>query len=154
MAQNPPLAKPGLMTLIHQPFLGRTRLVSINSAFTEKLSIAKKWCVSAYARFLLPGRWIIPTAVAVSSRSRSALTRSRSRFPPKLRTLKLALMGLSPGLGPGRNAMAIWQDLVSEYGFASSSQSVQRFVRKRRGVQTPDARVVIVTATGQEAQVD
>jgi transposase len=58
------------------------------------------------------------------------------------------------GLSRGRNAMAIWQDLVSEYGFASSYQSVQRFVRKRRGTQTPDARVVIVTAAGQEAQVD
>ncbi len=58
------------------------------------------------------------------------------------------------GISRGRNAMAIWQDLVSEYGFASSYQSVQRFVRKRRGVQTPDARVAIVTAAGQEAQVD
>jgi transposase len=58
------------------------------------------------------------------------------------------------GLSRGRNAMAIWQDLVSEYGFASSYQSVQRFVRKRRGTQTPEARVVIVTAPGQEAQVD
>jgi len=45
--------------------------------------------------------------------------------------------------------MAIWQDLVSEYGFASSYQSVQRFVRKRRGTQTPEARVVIVTAAGR-----
>jgi len=58
------------------------------------------------------------------------------------------------GINRGRNAMAIWQDLVSEYGFASSYQSVQRFVRKRRGTQTPEARVVIVTAAGQEAQVD
>jgi transposase len=58
------------------------------------------------------------------------------------------------GLSRGRNARAIWQDLVCEYGFASSYQSVQRFVRKRRGSQTPEARVVIVTAPGQEAQVD
>jgi transposase len=58
------------------------------------------------------------------------------------------------GLNRGRNARAIWQDLVSEYGFTSSYQSVQRFVRKRRGAQTPEARVVIVTAAGQEAQVD
>ena len=58
------------------------------------------------------------------------------------------------GINRGRNARAIWQDLVSEYGFASSYQSVQRFVRKRRGTQTPEARVVIVTAAGQEAQVD
>jgi len=58
------------------------------------------------------------------------------------------------GINRGRNARAIWQDLVSEYGFASSYQSVQRFVRKRRGAQRPEARVVIVTAAGQEAQVD
>src|SRR3974390_1323574 len=58
------------------------------------------------------------------------------------------------GLSRGRNAVAIYQDLVSEYGFASSYQSVQRFVRRRRGTQTPEARVVIVTAAGQEAQVD
>jgi hypothetical protein len=58
------------------------------------------------------------------------------------------------GLSRGRNAMAIWQDLVEQYDFASSYQSVQRFVRKLRGSQTPEARVVIVTAPGQEAQVD
>jgi len=50
--------------------------------------------------------------------------------------------------------VAIYQDLVDEYSFASSYQSVQRFVRKLRGAQTPEARVVIVTAPGQEAQVD
>ena len=58
------------------------------------------------------------------------------------------------GLSRGRNAVAIWQNLVDEYGFASSYQSMQRFVRKLRGAQTPEARVVIVTAPGQEAQVD
>ena len=58
------------------------------------------------------------------------------------------------GLSRGRNAVAIYQDLVDEYSFASSYQSVQRFVRKLRGAQTPEARVVIVTAPGQEAQVD
>jgi transposase len=58
------------------------------------------------------------------------------------------------GLSRGRNAVAIYQDLVDEYSFASSYQSVQRFVRKLRGTQTPEARVVIVTAPGQEAQVD
>jgi transposase len=58
------------------------------------------------------------------------------------------------GLRRGRNAVAIYQDLVDEYSFASSYQSVQRFVRKLRGAQTPEARVVIVTAPGQEAQVD
>jgi transposase len=58
------------------------------------------------------------------------------------------------GLSRGRNARAIWQDLVSEYGFTSSYQSVQRLVRKLRGSQVPQARAVIVTAPGEEAQVD
>jgi transposase len=61
---------------------------------------------------------------------------------------------IEQGLSRGRNAVAIYQDLVDEYSFASSYQSVQRFVRKLRGAQTPEARVVIVTAPGQEAQVD
>ena len=58
------------------------------------------------------------------------------------------------GLSRGRNAVAIYQDLVDEYSFANSYQSVQRFVRKLRGAQAPEARAVIVTAPGQEAQVD
>jgi transposase len=58
------------------------------------------------------------------------------------------------GLSRGRNAMAIWQDLVSFHGFTSRYPSVKRFVRQRRGTQTPSARVVIETAVGEEAQVD
>jgi transposase len=58
------------------------------------------------------------------------------------------------GLARGRNAMAIWQDLVSQSGFSSGYQSVERFVRKLRGTQIPQARVVIVTAPSEEAQVD
>jgi transposase len=58
------------------------------------------------------------------------------------------------GLARGRNAMAIWQDLVSESGFASGYQSVRRFACKLRGVQIPQAHPVIVTAPGEEAQVD
>ena len=50
--------------------------------------------------------------------------------------------------------MAIWQDLVDEYGFASSYQSVQRFVSKLRGTERPEARAMITTAPGQEAQLD
>jgi transposase len=58
------------------------------------------------------------------------------------------------GLSRGRNAMAIWQDLVSDYGFASSYQSVKRYIHKRRGSQLPQAMAVILTAPGEEAQVD
>ncbi|MDQ3666510.1 MAG: IS21 family transposase, partial [Acidobacteriota bacterium] len=58
------------------------------------------------------------------------------------------------GLNRGRNAMAIWQDLVTEHGFERSYQSVKRFVNKLRPVELLQARPVIVTAPGEEAQVD
>jgi transposase len=58
------------------------------------------------------------------------------------------------GIARGRNAVAIWQDLVCEHGFTSGYQSVKRFVRRLRGIQTPEAHPVIVTEPGQEAQVD
>jgi hypothetical protein len=41
------------------------------------------------------------------------------------------------GLSRGRNAMTIWLDLVSDYGFASGYQTVKRFIRKFRGSQLP-----------------
>lgn len=56
--------------------------------------------------------------------------------------------------GRGRNAVAIWQDLVDDHGFGGGYASVKRFVRKLRGETTPEARVVITTAPGEEAQVD
>jgi transposase len=58
------------------------------------------------------------------------------------------------GLSRGRNAMAIWQDLVDSQGFTAGYQSVKRFINKLRGSATPEARVVIETAPGEEAQVD
>lgn len=58
------------------------------------------------------------------------------------------------GLSRGRNAMAIWQDLVDDHGFTGRYNSVKRFVRKQRGATSPEARVVIETAPGEEAQVD
>jgi transposase len=54
----------------------------------------------------------------------------------------------------GRNAKGIWQDLVDGYGFTGAYQSVKRFIRKLRGSQAPEARVVIETAAGEECQVD
>src|SRR5262249_52807233 len=58
------------------------------------------------------------------------------------------------GLGRGRNAMAIWQDLVDEHGFRGAYTSVRRFVARIRGAHVPEARNVIVTPPGEEAQVD
>jgi transposase len=57
-------------------------------------------------------------------------------------------------LSRDRNAVAIWQDLVSESGFRGGYQTVKRFVRKLRGNQPLQPRAVILTAPGEEAQVD
>ena len=44
------------------------------------------------------------------------------------------------GLSRGRNAMAIWQDLVSDSGFRGGYQTVKRFVRKLRRNRPPPRR--------------
>jgi transposase len=54
----------------------------------------------------------------------------------------------------GRNAMAIYQDLVDDHGFAARYASVRRFVATLRANTAVDAHVVITTAPGEEAQVD
>jgi transposase len=72
---------------------------------------------------------------------------SASACGPYRDAIELALSG-------GRNAMAIWQDLVDVYGFAAGYQSVRRFVTKLRGKQPPVACAVIETAPGEELQVD
>jgi transposase len=58
------------------------------------------------------------------------------------------------GLSRGRNAMAIWQDLVDTRGFTGGYQSVKRFVRKLAGGASKEACGVIETTVGEEAQVD
>ncbi len=57
-------------------------------------------------------------------------------------------------LGKGRNAKAIYQDLVDDHGFTGRYQSVKRFVRQLIGRPGPAARAVIATSPGEESQVD
>lgn len=61
---------------------------------------------------------------------------------------------IQESLGRGRNATAIWQDLVTEYSFPHSYQSVKRFVNKLHPPELKPARAVIITEPGEEAQVD
>ena len=61
---------------------------------------------------------------------------------------------IAEALGVGRNAMAIWQDLVDDHRFPAQYASVKRFVAALRAETSPEARVVITTAPGEEAQVD
>ena len=57
-------------------------------------------------------------------------------------------------LARGRNAVAIWQELVDEHGFPARYASVKRFVVRLNGQQVKEARAVITTGPGEEAQVD
>jgi transposase len=57
-------------------------------------------------------------------------------------------------LSKGRNAKAIFQDLVDDHGFRSSYQSVKRFVHRLPGSAMPRACAVILTPPGEETQVD
>ena len=57
-------------------------------------------------------------------------------------------------LARGCDAMAIWRDFVDGHGFPARYASVRRFVAKRRGPRPVEAHPVIVTAPGEEGQVD
>ena len=60
---------------------------------------------------------------------------------------------IARALERGRNAMAIWQDLVDAHGFSARYSSVRRFVQTLRHT-TPEPHAVITTAPGEESQVD
>jgi transposase len=61
---------------------------------------------------------------------------------------------IQESLDRGRNATAIYQDLVTDFGFPHSYQSVKRFVNKLQPPELKPARAVIITEPGEEAQVD
>ncbi len=61
---------------------------------------------------------------------------------------------IEDALSRGRIAKAIWQDLVTQHGYTAKYASVGRFVRKLRGSRVKEPHAVIVTAPGEEAQVD
>ncbi len=57
-------------------------------------------------------------------------------------------------LARGRDAMAIYRDLVDDHGFPAQYASVRRFVLTLRGRLPAEAHPVIVTGPGEEGQVD
>jgi hypothetical protein len=52
----------------------------------------------------------------------------------------------------GRNAQAIYQDLVEQYGFEAKYNSVKRFARRLR-VRDPERFDVLESEPGEEAQL-
>ena len=77
-----------------------------------------------------------------------------SRKPPTPSTCETYRERIEQDLARGRNGKAIWQDLVSENGFSGSYQAVKRFIQKLRGPRRPKPAGIILTAPGEEAQVD
>jgi transposase len=61
---------------------------------------------------------------------------------------------IAEALARGRNAVAIWQDLVDDHGFPARYASVRRFVLTLRGGTPAEARGVITTSPGEEGQTD
>src|SRR5713101_1481653 len=108
-----------------------------------------------------PGTWppkpATTTGVSTDPASKPATTAGVSTDPgraPSASACEPFRELIAEALSRGRNAKAIWQDLVDDHGFVGRYASVKRFVAKVRGTTAPEARVVITTAPGEEAQVD
>ena len=88
-----------------------------------------------------------PTRRADGRRRRAARRGERVRAVPRADRARRSARG--------RNAMAIYQDLVDDHGFAAGYASVQALrARSCAAARPPEARAVIETAPGEEAQVD
>jgi hypothetical protein len=61
---------------------------------------------------------------------------------------------IAEALGRGRNAMAIWQDLVDDHGFAARYASVRRSSQRCAAPRRPSRGRDHPTAPGEEGQVD
>ena len=88
-----------------------------------------------------------PTSVPRPGLLRPSRSPTASACEPYLDFIELSL-------SKGRNAKAIYQDLVDDHGFTGRYESVKRFVRRLRGQAAKSACAVIVTPPGEEAQVD
>ena len=98
--------------------------------------------VSTDSGALLPGLTAPPVHPASPGRAPTA-----SACGPYRELIELAV-------ARGRDAMAIRRDLVDDHGFSAQYASVRRFVIALRGQRPVEAHPVIVTAPGEEGQVD
>ena len=112
-----------------------------------------------------PGRWGHPPANPAkgvstdSDTSRATESRlpawpSRPQRAPGASACEPYRELIELALDRGRDAMAIYRDLVDDHGFPAQYASVRRFVLKLRGQHSAEAHPVIVTAPGEEGQVD
>jgi transposase len=101
----------------------------------------------------------ITEGVSTDSESTPAISREVSTDAPPTRAPSASACEayrelIEEAVGRGRNAVAIYQDLVDDHGFTAKYASVKRFIAKLRGTAPAEARVVITTAAGEAGQVD
>jgi transposase len=97
------------------------------------------------------------TGETASKPAIEVITGDADSAPPRSPTTSACVVhreAIELALDQGRNAMAIYQDLVSDHGFRGGYAAVMRYVRKLRGAKAPEAKVPIDTPPGQESQVD
>ncbi len=100
------------------------------------------------------GEQVTPESGGESTAEPEAKPEPQPNRSPSASACEPYVEAIEVGLAKGRNAKAIWQDLVDVYGFTGGYQCVKRFIRKFRGQQSPEACAVIETAPGEELQVD
>nr|AMK59605.1 insertion sequence element putative transposase orfA [uncultured bacterium UPO76] len=97
-------------------------------------------------------------AMQVSTDSSASAWPPAPRRSPQASACEPHREWIAEAVARGRNAVAIYQELVERHGFASSYASVRRFVKVLRAesakVRGGEPHPVIVTAAGEEAQVD
>jgi transposase len=101
-----------------------------------------------------PGARAGKSGQGVSTDSSAAPAETPPSWSPAASACEPYRAVIEEALRHGRNAMAIWQDLVDRHAFPAGYASVMRFVRRLRGPTAPEACGTILTAPGEEAQVD
>ncbi len=122
----------------------------------ETVSVYLKAAGIAVRRRGRPGKGPPKPAISgeVSTDSGAAATPPKPGRAPSASACEPYRDLIVDALHRGRNAVAIWQDLVTDHGFSARYASVRRFVLKLRGSTPTEARALITTAPGEDGQVD
>jgi transposase len=102
----------------------------------------------------IPAMGATDAAPAQPTISEGVSTDSRPTRAPSASACEPYRELIAAALKRGRNAVAIYQDLVDDHSFTAKYASVRRFVQRLRETSPVEARVVIRTAPGEEGQVD
>jgi transposase len=128
---------------------GKLRAKPANEVITDPAAASKP------ANEVISGFSAEKVAEQVAKAANEAITDiEQRRAPPVVSACVPYREFIETEIAAGRNAKAIWQELVTEHGFGGAYPSVMRYTRKLRGATGPSVSGLILTAPGEEAQVD